>query len=118
MISSYFTFLKAHDYSSPSVPANVVYVTGQGNNIWCFLGIWGYWRTNLYRLHTSSQITWELLLKPEILEPEGLVQISCPAEFISSSNTVRLYILNLINLSCRYVTITGLIINHDKIAHG
>ncbi len=44
---------------------------------------------NLYRLHTSSQITWELLLKPEILEPEGLVQISCPAEFISSSNTVH-----------------------------
>ncbi len=73
---------------------------------------------NLYRLHTSSQITWELLLKPETLEPEGLVQISCPAEFSSSSNTARVYILNFINLSCRDVTITGLMIHHDIIAHG
>ncbi len=40
MVHDLFLFyicIEAHDYSSPSVPANVVYVTGQGNNIWCQL---------------------------------------------------------------------------------
>lgn len=45
----FIIFIEVHDYFSPSVPANGVYVTGHENIYYVsFLGIWGYWSMDLY----------------------------------------------------------------------
>ncbi len=96
----FLIFIEAHDYFSPSVLANVVYVTGHGNNNWCqlsrYLGLLEYGSVPVTHLITSYLGTafeaWDF-------RAEGSVQISCPTEFSSSSNTVRAHILNFMNLS-------------------
>lgn len=76
----WFFFIEVHDYVSPSIPANIVYVTGHGN-IYCvsfsrYLGFLEYGSVLVISRHHKllRNRFWQLM--PDILEQ----RISCPTE--------------------------------------
>lgn len=75
-----FFFIEVHDYVIPSIPANIVYVTGHGN-IYCvsfsrYLGFLEYGSVLVISRHHKllRNRFWQLM--PDILEQ----RISCPTE--------------------------------------